>query len=148
MRIGKSTSGGDVVGDRANSGARGFEPAHDLSVTFELAGGLGSLQTRPAADGCPANIGAPDVGEEGATNGGRIMQSFVYHARFEPDDERGIVVTFPEVPEAITDGDDEAEARVTAEEDIGCTEDYARRDHEEESSRSRNSSSTIKTPAP
>ena len=44
------------------------------------------------------------------------MQPFVYHARFEPGDERGIVVTFPDVPEAITEGGDEAEARAMAEE--------------------------------
>lgn len=44
------------------------------------------------------------------------MQPFVYHAQFEPGDERGIVVTFPDVPEAITEGDDESEARVMAEE--------------------------------
>ena len=44
------------------------------------------------------------------------MQSFVYHARFEPGDERGIVVTFPDVPEAITEGGDEVEARAMAEE--------------------------------
>jgi antitoxin HicB len=43
------------------------------------------------------------------------MHSFMYRARFEPGDERGIVVTFPDVPEAITEGDDEVEARVMAE---------------------------------
>ena len=43
------------------------------------------------------------------------MQSFVYHAQFEPGDEGGIVVTFPDVPEAITQGDDEADARAMAE---------------------------------
>ncbi len=45
-----------------------------------------------------------------------MMQPFVYHARFEPGDERGVVVTFPDVPEAITEGADETEARVMAEE--------------------------------
>jgi antitoxin HicB len=44
-----------------------------------------------------------------------VMQPFVYHARFEPGDERGIVVTFPDVPEAITEGDNEVEARDMAE---------------------------------
>jgi antitoxin HicB len=44
------------------------------------------------------------------------MQPFVYHALFELADERGIVVTFPDVPEAITQGDDEADARAVAEE--------------------------------
>ena len=47
------------------------------------------------------------------------MRSFVYHARFEPGDERGIVVTFPDVPEAITQGDDMADARAQAEEALG-----------------------------
>jgi antitoxin HicB len=44
------------------------------------------------------------------------MQPFVYHAQFELGDECGIVVTFPDVPEAITQGDDEADARAMAEE--------------------------------
>ena len=39
------------------------------------------------------------------------MPSFVYHAQLEPGDEGGIVVTFPDVPEAITQGDDEVDAR-------------------------------------
>ena len=47
------------------------------------------------------------------------MQPFVYHAHFELGDERGIVVTFPDVPEAITQGDNEADARVMAEESLG-----------------------------
>ncbi|MEO5934349.1 MAG: type II toxin-antitoxin system HicB family antitoxin [Duganella sp.] len=33
-----------------------------------------------------------------------------YPARFEPADEGGFVVTFRDIPEAITQGDDEAEA--------------------------------------
>lgn len=44
------------------------------------------------------------------------MQRFVYHALFERGDEGGIVVTFPDVPEAITQGDDDADARAMAEE--------------------------------
>src|SRR2546421_6310266 len=47
------------------------------------------------------------------------MRQFVYGARFEPGDERGIVVTFPDVPEAITQGDDEADAMTMAEEALG-----------------------------
>ncbi len=47
------------------------------------------------------------------------MRTFVYRARFEPGDERGIVVTFPDVPEAITQGDDMADARAQAEEALG-----------------------------
>jgi antitoxin HicB len=47
------------------------------------------------------------------------MPTFVYHARFEPGDESGIVVTFPDVPEAITEGDNNAKARVMAEEALG-----------------------------
>ena len=43
------------------------------------------------------------------------MQQFVYRARFEPGTKRGIVVTFPDVPEAITQGSDEADARQQAE---------------------------------
>jgi antitoxin HicB len=47
------------------------------------------------------------------------MQQFVYRARFEPGTKRGIVVTFPDVPEAITQGSDEADARQQAEEALG-----------------------------
>lgn len=47
------------------------------------------------------------------------MRSFVFHAEFEPGDKRGVVVSFPDVPEAITQGDDMADARVMAEEALG-----------------------------
>jgi antitoxin HicB len=47
------------------------------------------------------------------------MRSFVFHAEFEPGDKRGIVVSFPDVPEAITQGDDMADARTMAEEALG-----------------------------
>ena len=47
------------------------------------------------------------------------MRTFVYRARFEPGDRRGIVVSFPDVPEAITEGRDEAEAYAQAEEALG-----------------------------
>jgi antitoxin HicB len=47
------------------------------------------------------------------------MITFVYYAKFEPGDEDGIVVTFPDVPEAITQGDDMADARTQAEEALG-----------------------------
>ncbi len=47
------------------------------------------------------------------------MRPFVYFARFEPGDEHGVVVSFPDVPEAITQGDDEADAYAQAEEALG-----------------------------
>jgi antitoxin HicB len=48
------------------------------------------------------------------------MQTFTYAAEFEPGEKRGvIVVSFPDVPEAITQGDDLADARVQAEEALG-----------------------------
>jgi antitoxin HicB len=47
------------------------------------------------------------------------MRTFIYQARFEPGEERGIVVSFPDVPEAITQGDDEADAYAQAEEALG-----------------------------
>lgn len=47
------------------------------------------------------------------------MRAFVYGAEFEPGDHRGIVVSFPDVPEAITQGDDEVDARAMAEEALG-----------------------------
>jgi antitoxin HicB len=47
------------------------------------------------------------------------MKSFVFHAVFEPGDKRGIVVSFPDVPEAITQGADEADAYAVAEEALG-----------------------------
>lgn len=47
------------------------------------------------------------------------MRTFVYFARFEPGEDHGVVVSFPDVPEAITQGDDEADAYVQAEEALG-----------------------------
>jgi antitoxin HicB len=47
------------------------------------------------------------------------MRSFVFHAVFEPGDKRGIVVSFPDVPEAITQGKTEEDARAMAEEALG-----------------------------
>ena len=47
------------------------------------------------------------------------MRTFVYAARFEPGDEGGLVVTFPDVPEAITQGDNEADAIKQAQEALG-----------------------------
>ena len=47
------------------------------------------------------------------------MRSFTYAAQFERGDKHGIVVSFPDVPEAITQGDDVADARVQAEEALG-----------------------------
>jgi antitoxin HicB len=47
------------------------------------------------------------------------MRTFVYFARFEPGEDHGIVVSFPDVPEAITQGDDEADAYAQAEEALG-----------------------------
>ena len=44
---------------------------------------------------------------------------FVFHALIEPGDKRGVVVSFPDVPEAITQGDDEGEALLMAEEALG-----------------------------
>jgi antitoxin HicB len=48
------------------------------------------------------------------------MRTFVYRARFEPGEKRGvIVVSFPDVPEAITEGKDEADAMTQAQEALG-----------------------------
>jgi antitoxin HicB len=47
------------------------------------------------------------------------MKQFVYFALFEPGDEHGIVVSFPDVPEAITQADDEADAYAQAEKALG-----------------------------
>ena len=47
------------------------------------------------------------------------MRTFAYRARFESGDHRGVVVSFPDVPEAITEGRDEAEAYIQAEEALG-----------------------------
>lgn len=57
------------------------------------------------------------------------MRTFVYAARFEPGDEGGVVVTFPDVPEVITQGDDEADAMKQAQEALGLALlTYPRRD--------------------
>ena len=47
------------------------------------------------------------------------MRGFTYAAEFERGDKKGIVVSFPDVPEAITQGDDMADAREQAEEALG-----------------------------
>jgi antitoxin HicB len=47
------------------------------------------------------------------------MRTFVYAARFEQGDERGLVVSFPDVPEAITQGDSGADAMKQAQEALG-----------------------------
>jgi antitoxin HicB len=47
------------------------------------------------------------------------MRSYVYRAEFEPGARRGLVVSFPDVPEAITQGRDMADARAMAEEALG-----------------------------
>ena len=48
------------------------------------------------------------------------MRSYAYRALLEPGDRRGnIVVSFPDVPEAVTQGRGEADARVMAEEALG-----------------------------
>lgn len=39
---------------------------------------------------------------------------FIYGARFQPDGDGGYLVTFPDVPEAITQGDDREDARASA----------------------------------
>ena len=48
------------------------------------------------------------------------MKSYAYRALFEPGDRRGIiVVTFPDVPEVVTQGRNETDARAMAEEALG-----------------------------
>lgn len=48
------------------------------------------------------------------------MRSYVYRAEFEPGTRRNnIVVTFPDVPEVVTQGRGEADARAMAEEALG-----------------------------
>lgn len=48
-----------------------------------------------------------------------------YPARFEPDHEAGgYVVTFRDIPEAITQGDDEAEAMAMAEDVLMSSMDF------------------------
>ncbi len=48
------------------------------------------------------------------------MRSYVYRALLEPGERRGnVVVTFPDVPEAITQGRGEADTRAMAEEALG-----------------------------
>ena len=47
------------------------------------------------------------------------MMSFIYRAQFEPGEHGGVVVSFPDVPEAITQGRNRADAYVQAEEALG-----------------------------
>ena len=53
-------------------------------------------------------------------SGERTVRTFVYRARLEPGDKRGaVVVSFPDVPEAITEGRGEADAVTQAQEALG-----------------------------
>ena len=48
------------------------------------------------------------------------MRAYAYRALFEPGDRRGnVVVTFPDVPEVVTQGRGETDARIMAEEALG-----------------------------
>jgi antitoxin HicB len=47
------------------------------------------------------------------------MRSYVYRAQFERGARRGYVVSFPDVPEAITQGRDMTDVRAMAEEALG-----------------------------
>ncbi len=47
------------------------------------------------------------------------MTKFTFFARMEPGDRKGVVVSFPDVPEAVTEGRDYAEASSMAEEALG-----------------------------
>ena len=48
------------------------------------------------------------------------MKAYAYRALFEPGDRRGtVVVTFPDVPEVVTQGRGETDARAMAEEALG-----------------------------
>jgi antitoxin HicB len=48
------------------------------------------------------------------------MRISAYRAQFEPGDRRGnVVVTFPDIPEAVTQGRGQAAARAMAEEALG-----------------------------
>lgn len=47
------------------------------------------------------------------------MRTYTYPAQVELGDEGGLVVTFPDVPEAITQGEDEADARAMAADALG-----------------------------
>ncbi|HKH33944.1 MAG TPA: type II toxin-antitoxin system HicB family antitoxin [Beijerinckiaceae bacterium] len=47
------------------------------------------------------------------------MKLYMYDARIEPGDEGGEVVTFPDVPEAVTEGNDRGEALSMAADALG-----------------------------
>jgi len=48
-----------------------------------------------------------------------MARTFVFAAVIEPGDEGGFVVSFPDVPEAITQAESRDEARTMAEEALG-----------------------------
>ena len=47
------------------------------------------------------------------------MRAYVYRAEFERGARRSVVASFPDVPEAITQGRDMADVRAMAEEALG-----------------------------
>ena len=52
------------------------------------------------------------------------MDSFTYPALFEPQPEGGFTVTFRDIPEAITQGDDRAEAEAMARDALVTAMDF------------------------
>jgi antitoxin HicB len=65
------------------------------------------------------HVHVPDD-EHNSNEGTGTMRTYAYAAIFEPTERQGgFVVTFPDVPEAITEGDDMADARAQAEDALG-----------------------------
>jgi len=56
---------------------------------------------------------------------------FIYHANLDSDPDGGFNVTFPDVPEAITAGDDEQEALANAQDALGLSLRCRIKDNEE-----------------
>ncbi|MCF7521693.1 type II toxin-antitoxin system HicB family antitoxin [Neisseria sp. ZJ106] len=48
----------------------------------------------------------------------------LYPAQFTPDEKGGYIVTFRDIPEAITQGDDLVETRMMAEDALQCAMDF------------------------
>ena len=64
-------------------------------------------------------LGIDDAAPDALPTKEMCQVNYVFHARLEPDPDGGFLVTFPDVPEAITGGDDEAEAKHNAVEALG-----------------------------
>jgi len=90
-------------------------------LLVSTAGAVSTFALLPAIAGHPRVCGAGEPWlacvRQWAEAGGTAFA--IIATLFEPGEEHGVTVSLPDLPEAITQGDDEADARAMAEEVLG-----------------------------